>query len=297
MEVERRKFITKMAAAGAYAFLLSPLKSVALNLGQTEIKIQDLIDAFIKTIPDAPFKDTVDTIKAGDSSQNINGIVTTMFPTINVIKKAIALKANFIIAHEPTFYNHTDDTSWLKNDDVYQQKIALLNDHKITIWRCHDYIHAHVPDGVLMGVLDVLDWAKYYNEANPNILEIQKTDFGSIVTHVKNRLHIQNVKVIGNLLQPCKRIAIIPGAAGGKKQITIVEKQKPDLLIVGEVNEWETSEYIRDLQSFGGKTALLVLGHIVSEEPGMQWMKQWINHQYPQIPVTHVSSYDAFSRA
>ena len=297
MEIERRKFIVKMTAAGAYAFLLSPYKSYAYNATRTGITIQAFINAFVKTIPDAPFKDTVDTIKAGDQSQTINGIVTTMFPTITVIKKAIALKANFIIVHEPTFYNHVDDTSWLKNDDVYQQKITLLNDHNITIWRCHDYIHAHVPDGVLMGVLNALDWAKYYDASDPDIVEIPETNFRDVIRQVKNRLHIQHAKIIGDLSQACKRIAIMPGAAGGKEQIATLEKQKPDVLIVGELNEWETSEYIRDMHSFGGKTCLLVLGHIVSEEPGMQWMKQWINQQYPQIPVTHVPSQDAFSWA
>ena len=297
MEIERRKFIIKLAAAGAYAFLLSPYKSYAFNSTQTGITIQAFINAFVKTIPDAPFKDTVDTIKAGDQSQTINGIVTTMFPTITVIKEAIALKANFIIVHEPTFYNHADDTSWLKQDDVYKQKNTLLNDHNIAIWRCHDYIHAHVPDGVLTGVLNALDWAKYYDASNPDILEIPEINFRDVITHVKNGLHIRHAKIIGDLLQPCKRITVIPGAAGGKEQIAILEKQKPDILIVGELNEWETSEYVRDLHSFGRKTCLLVLGHIVSEEPGMQWMKQWINQHYPQIPVTHIPSHDAFSWA
>jgi hypothetical protein len=51
---------------------------------------------------------------------------------------------------------------------------------------------------------------------------------------------------------------------------------------VGELNEWETSEYIRDQRASGGKTALLVLGHIVSEEPGLEWLVKWLQPQVPE---------------
>ena len=73
--------------------------------------IQQVIDLILTKIPGAPFSETVDTIKSGDGQQEVKGIVTTMFATIDVINKAAALGANFIIAHEPTFYNHRDDTA------------------------------------------------------------------------------------------------------------------------------------------------------------------------------------------
>ena len=49
-----------------------------------------------------------------------------MFATVEVVQKAIAAGANFIIAHEPTFYNHADDTEWLQHDAVYNYKRDLL---------------------------------------------------------------------------------------------------------------------------------------------------------------------------
>jgi hypothetical protein len=41
----------------------------------------------------------------------------------------------------------------------------------------------------------------------------------------------------------------------------------------------------------------MVLGHIISEEPGMQWMMNWLHQQLPQIKTTHVPSHDAFNWA
>ncbi len=115
-----------------------------------------------------------------------------------------------------------------------------------------------------------------------------------IVDHLKSSLDISHVKVIGAPEQVCERIALLPGASGGQKQMSLVEKEKPDVLIVGEVHEWETAEYIRDARSLGAKTSLIILGHSVSEEPGMQWLGEWLQLKVAGIKITHIASGDPF---
>lgn len=297
---KRREFVsTLLAAAGGSALLTIPAAGIAKELWQqgAGLTVQQVIDLILKSIPNAPFEKTVDTIKSGDPGQRVTGIVTTMFATDEVIEKTAKLGANFIIAHEPTFYNHTDDTTWLENDEVYRYKSDLLNKHKIAVWRFHDYIHAHKPDGVTMGVLTKMGWEKYYNAENPNVINIPAASFETIIQLVKTRLGIPHVKVIGNKSQACSHIVLAPGAAGGTRQIEAIRKEKPDLFICGELNEWETSEYIRDLRYMGLKTSLIVLGHIVSEEPGLEWLVKWLQPQIPNIKVTHIPSNDAFTWA
>lgn len=291
----RRKFVTTSLTVSAGMIL--PASMYASKQAQLNISVKQVIDLILKTIPGAPFAQTVDTIKAGDQNQSVTGIVTTMFATVNVIEKAAKAGANFIIAHEPSFYNHQDDTKWLEKDEVYQYKAALLAKHKIVVWRFHDYIHAHKPDGVMQGVLTLLGWEKYKDAAKQNVLHIPASSLSSVIQLVKNKLGIEHVKYIGEEKQLCSHIILIPGAAGGRTQINALAAEKPDLLIVGELNEWETSEYIRDLRAAGGKTALLVLGHIVSEEPGLEWLVTWLQPQLPGIPVTHIPSGDAFKWA
>jgi hypothetical protein len=70
-----------------------------------------------------------------------------------VIEKTIRLDANFIIAHEPTVYNHEGATSWLGDDPVLKAKEEVLKRHGIVVWRFHDGIHRHNPDGIRMGVM------------------------------------------------------------------------------------------------------------------------------------------------
>ncbi len=295
---ERRAFVNTITTVISVSVLL-PVSGFAENIfvPKANMTVQQVIDLILKSIPGVPFKQTVDTIKAGDPNQPVTGIVTTMFATVDVIEKAARAGANFIIAHEPTFYNHQDDTKWLENDDVYQYKAALLKKYNIAVWRFHDYIHAHKPDGVMMGVLTALGWEKAMDPQKPYLINIPSASLGAIIDLTKKKLNIAHVRYVGDKARPCSRIVMIPGSAGGKTQINALATEKPDLLIIGELEEWETSEYVRDMRASGSKTSLLVLGHIVSEEPGLEWLAKWLQPQIPSIKVTHIPSGDAFSWA
>src|SRR5215469_2869863 len=121
--MHRRQFLSATAAALAASSLV-PMQAAAEP--GNPMTVRQVIDALLADIPGAPFANTVDTIKSGDPDQRVQGIVTTMFATNEVIGKTIGLGANFIIAHEPTFYNHADETKWLSEDPVYLYKRDLL---------------------------------------------------------------------------------------------------------------------------------------------------------------------------
>lgn len=285
--VSRREFV----AGSLTAFGLAPFAATSFpELPPDKLTVQQVIDLILKEIPGGPIDKTVDTLKAGDPTQEVTGIVTTMFATVGVIRKAIVQKANLIIVHEPTFYNHLDETAWLDGDSVYAFKKKLLDENKIAVWRFHDYWHRHNPDGIRMGVLTALGWKAYYNPDEPLIVTVPPMMLQKLITHVKTKLGIRNVRMIGDLSQVCKRILLMPGATGGRSHIESLEKGKPDVLICGEIAEWETSEYIRDARAMGLKPALIVLGHAQSEEPGMQWLVQWLQPKLPSLPVIHIPS-------
>lgn len=292
----RRDFITSALAVVGGASSLKPATGRAEGHipARADMTIRQAIDRIIADVPGAPFAATVDTVKSGDPGQLLKGIVTTMFATDAVIEKTVQQGANFIIAHEPTFYNHQDETEWLANDDVYAFKKRLLEKNNIVVWRFHDYWHSVRPDGILMGVLIAMGWDKYYNEGAPEIITVPSISLKDIVSAAKKELGIDKMKVIGDLSASCQRIVLSPGAAGGRRQIDLLRKYEPDLLICGELNEWETSEYIRDARHQGKKVSLMVLGHAVSEEPGMQWLITWLGKRLPGVPVKHIPSGDPF---
>lgn len=295
----RREFMTTLtkAALGSSLLVNTPgfANAKGMEAHRANLTVGQVMELILKTIPGAPFPKTVDTLKAGKADQNVTGIVTTMFATAEVIQQTIALGANFIIAHEPTFYNHLDETDWLQQSDVFRYKEDLLKKHNIAVWRFHDYWHAHRPDGIRKGVLTALGWEAYADAQNPRLLTLPVTSLRELISHAKQKLGIQTVRVVGDLAQPCQRILLMPGSSGGKSQIEAIQQTKPDALLCGELSEWETAEYVRDARYKGDKLSLVVLGHEMSEEPGMQWLVTWLQPQVPALKVTHISSKNPFT--
>lgn len=283
----RRSFLKNATILTASGLIIDPLSAFASSAPK-EWTVGEIMDLFISQVPNSPFPTTVDTLKAGTRDQVVTGIVTTMFPTLAVINKAIELKANLIIPHEPTFYSGSDETEWLVNDSVYQYKMDLLAKNKIAIWRNHDYVHRMKVDGVQAGVVDQLGWNEYYNQ-NP-ILNIPKTSLRDLINHVKNKLEVPAMRYVGDLNQHCSKVLLLPGAVGGKRQIESIMKEKPDVLICGESNEWETPEYVRNAVEMGQKLSMIEIGHSASEEGGSEFLTSWLRKYTPEIPVAHIPS-------
>ncbi len=255
------------------------------------ITIQQVIDRIVRTVPGAPFAGTVDTVKLGDPSQPVTGIVTTFLATCEVIRRAIDLGANLIITHEPTFYNHLDGTGWLSEDPVYRAKCALIEQHHLVIWRCHDTWHSYQPDGILTGVLNTLGWQDY--AAEPPIVVIPPMPLAALVQYVKQRLGAQVARVVGPPDMPCRTVAVMPGSPGGQMQIRTLGGAC-DVLLTGEINEWETCEYVRDACDRGFAKALIIAGHALSEQPGMAYLAEWLHDHISGVPIVHIPTGDPF---
>lgn len=109
----RREFIAKtLMTTGALAAAPSLINAMT-NMPQ-KLTVQQVIDICMKDLGGTIAANSVDTIKSGKPDTVVTGIVTTMFATMDIIAQAKKLGANFIIAHEPTFYNHTDDKNWVE---------------------------------------------------------------------------------------------------------------------------------------------------------------------------------------
>jgi hypothetical protein len=86
-DINRRQFIEAgLKTAGAAALLTVP--SINSFAAPREYTVNDIIEIIYKEIPGAGFnRATVDTIKSGAGLAKVNGVVATMFPTIEVIRK------------------------------------------------------------------------------------------------------------------------------------------------------------------------------------------------------------------
>lgn len=237
---------------------------------------------------------TVDTFKAGNPDREITGIACTFIPTMDVLKKAKALNCNLIITHEPTFYNHLDETEQFSNDPVYLAKLKFIEDNGMVIWRFHDHWHRTQPDGIMEGMLKKLNWEKNVVSRNPMLLEFPQMYVGEFARELKRIFDDSPVRVIGDPDMSFTKVAFDPGAPGYMSHIKLLERDDVEVLVGGEVPEWESITYVRDASGAGMKKAMILLGHGNSEEAGMEYCATWLKGFIKDIPIHFVASGDPF---
>lgn len=251
----------------------------------------------IKAHAGVPWREqTVDTFKAGDPDTPVAGIATTMMATFDVLERAAASGKNLIITHEPTFYNHPDATQTFQqeNDPVWADKEKFIRDHKLVVWRFHDHWHAHRPDGILQGMTQALGWQRFQRADNPALYTVPEITLEDLAGMMRRKLDIRVVRVVGRRDMKVTRVAMLPGAAGPAPHRRMLQRGDVEVLVIGEVPEWETIEYVSDAVAEGKRKALILLGHVPSEQAGMANCAEWLSSFITDVLVAFVPAAEPF---
>jgi putative NIF3 family GTP cyclohydrolase 1 type 2 len=283
--------------ATTVCFLLSSLSTERLGAqtaaaAHEPVTAQQAIDRIVTATGATLPPNTVDTIKEGDPNTVVTGMVTTFSPTMEVLRKAVANGDNLIVSHEPTFYNHLDARTLFVDDPVYKEKLAYIQEHHLVIWRFHDTWHMRNPDGIAEGFVAQLGWKQYEN-AEPAgekgfFFTVPPTTLLALSKELKGKLHARVIRIVGDPNLKVTKVAYAPGAAGEATQVKALERDDVEVLLVGEIPEWETILYARDAAQQGRKKALILLGHVTSEEPGMENCAAWLKTIFPGMPIHFV---------
>ncbi|MGB7434521.1 MAG: Nif3-like dinuclear metal center hexameric protein [Candidatus Acidiferrum sp.] len=240
-------------------------------------------------------KETVDTFKAGNPDAPITGVAVTMMATMDVLQRASAKGLNFVITHEPTFYAHLDTPEGMPLDDpVWAEKRAFIEKHGMVIWRFHDHWHMRNPDGIEQGTVHALGWEKYQNPKDQYFFVLPETTVKNLAEEVAKKLNSSVVRVVGDPQMKITKVALSPGAAGFEAETHALVRDDVEVLLVGETREWETVEYAADAQTQGRRKALIVIGHIPSEQAGMEECTQWLKGFVKDVPIEFVPASQPF---
>jgi putative NIF3 family GTP cyclohydrolase 1 type 2 len=259
------------------------------------ITARDLVTQIQKQVGVEWKKDTVDTFKAGNPDTPVTGVAVTMMATMDVLQRASAKGLDFVITHEPTFYAHLDTPEGIpESDAVWAQKRAFIEKHGMVVWRFHDHWHMRKPDGIEAGNVHALGWEKFQRADNQYLFVIPETTVKELAKQVSQKLGSSVVRVVGNPDMKITKVGFSPGAAGSQREIHALEQDDVQVLMVGETREWETVEYAADAVSEGRKKALIVIGHIPSEQPGMEECARWLKGFVKDVPVEFVPAKQPF---
>jgi putative NIF3 family GTP cyclohydrolase 1 type 2 len=233
---------------------------------------------------------TVDTFKAGAPETEVRAIATTGMSTFDVLRRAAAAGRNFVITHEPTFYNHLDQTTDLEKDPTYQAKQRFIKENNLVIFRLHDHAHALQPDPLVAGSARMLGWTQYASPTEPRIYVLPTTTLRELAFDVSTKLKGRAIRIAGDPEMRVSRIALGPGY--GVPPLT----PSFDVAVGGETAEsGGNAEYILDAAADRQQKGMILLGHMMSEDWGMREVAEWLRPLVPEITVEWIPAGEPFA--
>jgi putative NIF3 family GTP cyclohydrolase 1 type 2 len=231
-----------------------------------------------------------DTFKAGKPETEVRGIATSGMSTFDVLRRAAAGRKNLVITHEPTFYNDRDVTTTLQSDAVYLAKQKFIAEHDLVIWRFHDHAHMMRPDPLVAGSARALGWTQYASPTDPRTYVLPETTLGELAAAVARKLNDRAIRIAGDPAMKVSRVVLGPGY--GIPALTAAI----DVSIGGEISEsGSNTEYALDAASAGRPKGMIMLGHMMSEDHGMQEVAEWLRTFLPDVPIAFVPAGEPFA--
>lgn len=285
-DISRRTFLVGLASLTT-ASVASSQSVQVLTAGQ-------VIDRIKANIGVPARAKTVDNIIAGSAETPVKGIATTMMATLDVIQRAAESGKNMIITHEPTFYSHQDNTDILLQDPTYKFKLDFLNKHNMVVFHFHDYWHDRIPDGIATGMMKELRWDKYVDSQNPKLFTFPEISLARFAREIESKLKSRTLRVLGDPNLRIKRVLTSWGNVSQIPGIQLFARPDIDVLVIGETHEWELVEYAQDTIASGQKKALIVIGHVLSEQAGMKYCAEWLKEFINEVPIEFIPATEPF---
>ena len=234
-----------------------------------------------------------DTFKLGNPDSTVKGIATTVMVTFDVLKRANQAGLNMVIAHEDTFWNDRDDTAELAGNPLYKLKTEYVLNNDMVVWRIHDHMHAMTPDFTVVGSLRSIGIKGGENATmRPGIMTIPETTLGEFAAQVKRLTGSRAFRCVGDPKAKVSRILLGPGYATPRMTA------EADVVIGGEQQEadgaFDDVEYVLDAASLGMAKGVIMLGHVVSEQPGMEDFANWMRTFVHDVPIQFVPAEEPY---
>ena len=254
---------------------------------------------------------STDGFVAGDPQVAVKGIATTAMPTMDVLKQAGKSGLNLIVAYEGVYYGQAQPAGrgapqsgrgggraqgGLGPDDpVYLAKKEFIEKNGMAIFRFRDQWAARKENPLAVGLAESMGWSNYQVAGDPTSYEIPEVRFEALVADLRRRLNTRGgVRVIGERQAAIRKVALLPGLIAidtGLKRLP-----QADLLMTGETREWEVAEYAFDATTAHRNKGFIMLGRILSEDPGMRACSNWIKTVVPEVPVQWIGTGDPYWR-
>jgi putative NIF3 family GTP cyclohydrolase 1 type 2 len=287
-DISRRHFILQGSSA------LLGAQVAASQTMQVKLTAGEVVDRIHKQVKIPWRAKTVDQIVAGNENTPVQGIASTMMATLDVVERAVLAGKNMIVTHETPFYLHQDQTDDITNDPTYQYKLDFIRRHNVAIFHFHDHWHARNPDGIAVGMTQALGWERNVDPENPKRFTFLGEPLAHFCQNIQSQLNARTIRVVGNPKMPVKNVLASWGYVSRMPGIPMFARPDVDVLICGETREWELVEYAQDSITAGNHKALILLGHVLSEQGGMVYCTEWLKGFIPEVAIEFIPAREPF---
>jgi putative NIF3 family GTP cyclohydrolase 1 type 2 len=320
--LSRRHF--GLIAGGLAGGILTPLSGAGITAQEVADRIRKSAGADWK-------EPGIDGLRAGDSAIAVTGVATTALATVEVMKQATKAGLNLIVTFEPVYFGRTDmaappanpaaqgvvpaqaagragtaggraggsggrgQAGLAPDDPLYLAKKAFIEKNGIVVLRFHDAWQAQSANEIAAALGDSLGWGAYRDKEDATSYTIPQTTLRDMVAKIQKALTLKGgLRVVGDPQAKVSRVALLPGLWATD---TFVKRMPGvDAIVMGEAREWEGVEYAHDCNAAGQKKGLVLLGRVVSEDPGMKACAGWIQSMVPEVPVKWIPASDPYWR-
>jgi putative NIF3 family GTP cyclohydrolase 1 type 2 len=255
-----------------------------------------------------------DGFQTGAPETPVTGIAVAWTPTLEVLRKAVAEKRNFILTKEGPFWEDSaprleqgvsgrSPKALIEGTSLYQFKQDYLRAHDLVVWRFSanwDYTGRNFG---LQGLTAAFGWEKQADSGlNSSLASLGAAEYTvptttllDLVGVLKQKLKVPAPRALGDPNARLQKVVLYPGFLTKLNLMAIARLSKPDVVLCGDACEWEAFEYCEDMISAGWSKAMVLLGLAASEDAGAKQVASWIHSLGLAVPVSYIETGSPFT--
>jgi len=146
----------------------------------------------------------------------------------------------------------------------------------------------------MVGMVEKLGWEDYPRNPEAPVFTAPEMTVAQLAADIKDKFDIETMRVVGDPNLSVTKLALAPGAPGFNRHRNLFSREDVEVMVMGEANEWETVLYADDAVAAGMRKAIIIMGHIPSEQAGMDECARWMKTFVSEVPVEFVPAAEPF---